>query len=517
MVLRTIPLRAVVERAELGLEVRAGKNQLHRPICWAHVSELRDPVPYLLGQELLLTAGVNFPQTPAEIDAYVEGLVNAGVSALGFGVTPVYDAVPKELVKACRDRGLPLVSVPERTPFLAISQAVGTALAEAQNVELRVIADGQRALTRAASRPRPTETTVRALATSLMGWAMLLDSEGPVGVGAAVGGWNFTVVTRSGLAPEPSSDLRTLAGKLRGSTGPRSASTHIGDDHVVLHPVEPSSVLIVGRNRAFTVGDRAVMATALALLGLVRREVDASRGHASRLAARLLLAAGSAAESTGDLLAMLLDNRAGQDYRVLAGIDVRQRHRFDADGDFAQLVQLLGTPLVDLAGGSFRAIVAARSAPSQTALEALQKRGWLVGMSGVASVGDLRAAEREAVALRRRAAASGRPFSADNENETVSSLVDPAQARAFARRTLAPLTDIRSPGAVHLVETLRVWLANHGNWDRSAVLLKVHRNSVRHRIKQIELALHVDLSQAQTRMDLWYAVNWLPPDWPHSS
>src|ERR1041384_5771837 len=157
--LRTIPLRTLLGRAELGLEVRAGKTELDRPICWAHVSELRDPVPYLLGRELLLTAGVNFPKTPAEIDAYVESLVDAGVSALGFGITPVFDAVPKELLKACRDRGLPLLSVPERTPFLAISQAVGTELAEAQNTELRVIADSQRAVARAAPPATPTAAT----------------------------------------------------------------------------------------------------------------------------------------------------------------------------------------------------------------------------------------------------------------------------------------------------------------------------------------------------------------------
>nr|WP_198152007.1 PucR family transcriptional regulator [Kibdelosporangium sp. MJ126-NF4] len=499
--LRTIPLRAVVSRADLGLEVKAGKTRLDRPICWAHVSELRNPMPYLIGQELLLTAGVNFPRSPAEIDAYVEGLVNAGVSALGFGVTPVHDAVPKELVKACRDRDLPLLVVPERTPFLAVSQAVGTALAEAQNVELRVIADSQRNLTRAATRPRPTETTVRSLATSLTGWAMLLDADG-------------SVVTRSGMAPEPTEDLLSLATRLRSGSGPRSASTSVGGEHIVLHPVDRSSVLIVGRSRSFSVGDRAVVAMALAMLGLLQRETDTSRGHAYRLAARLLLAAGSAAESTGDLLAALLDNRAGQDYRVLAGVDVRRRHSGDADGDFGQLVQLLGTPLVDLANGSFRAVVSARSAPSAATLETLHKRGWLVGLSGVVGVADLRLAEREAVALRRRAAAAGHPVSADNESESVSSLIDPAQARAFARRTLAPLAEIRSPGPASLIETLRVWLANHGNWDRSAVVLDVHRNSVRHRIGQVERALHVDLSQAQHRMDLWYAVNWLPQDWP---
>lgn len=501
MTLRTVPLRTVVDRAELGLEVKAGKANLDRPVCWAHVSELRDPVPYLLGHEFLLTAGVNFPKRPADIDSYVAALVKADVTALGFGVTPVYDSVPDALVKSCQDHDLPLIVVPERTPFLAVSQAVGAALADAQNVELRVIADGQRALTRAAARPRPTETTVRALATSLAGWAMLLDGDG-------------TVVTASGLAPEPSDDLRTLAGKLRGGTGLRTASTQIGGDHAVLHPVEPSSVLVVGRNRPFTVADRAVMATALALLGLVRRDVDASRGHTARLAARLLLAGGAAAESTGDLLATLLDNRPGQDYRVVAGVDVRRRPRIDADGDFTQLAQLLGTPLIDLAGGSFRAVVAARSAPGQAAVETLHRRGWLIGMSGVSTLADLRSAEREAVALRRRAAASGHPVVADTGSESVSSLVDPAQARAFARRTLAPLTEIRSPGADQLVETLRVWLANHGNWDRSAVLLKVHRNSVRHRIQLVERALRIDLGQAQHRMDLWYAVNWLPPEWP---
>jgi hypothetical protein len=501
MTLRTVPLRTVVERADLGLEVKAGKAHLDRPVCWAHVSELRDPVPYLLGQEFLLTAGVNFPKRPTDVDKYVKALVKADVTALGFGVTPVHDTVPDALVKACQEHDLPLVVVPERTPFLAVSQAVGTAIADTQNTELRVIADGQRALTRAAARPRPTETTVRAVATSLTGWAMLLDGDG-------------TVVTASGLAPEPGDELRGFAAKVRGGTGLRTASTRVGDDHVVLYPVEPISVLVVGRGRPFTVADRAVVAMALAVLGLVRRDVDASRGHTSRLAARLLLAGGAAAESTGDLLATLLDNRAGQDYRVVAGVDVRRRHQFDVDGDFAQLAQLLGTPLIDLVNGNFRAVVAARSAPGATALESLHRRGWLVGMSGISSLGDLRSAEREAVALRRRAVATGKPVVAETGTESVSSLVDPAQARAFARRALAPLIEIRSPDAAQLVETLRVWLGNHGNWDRSAVTLKVHRNSVRHRIQLIEKALHIDLSQVQHRMDLWYAVNWLPTDWP---
>src|SRR4051812_1871373 len=104
--MRTVPLAALVDRTELGLTVLVGEDDLDRPVCWAHVSELVDPVPYLLGQELLLTAGVALPD---DLDAYVAGLVGRGVSALGFGVTPVHSAVPADLVDACRAHGLPLV------------------------------------------------------------------------------------------------------------------------------------------------------------------------------------------------------------------------------------------------------------------------------------------------------------------------------------------------------------------------------------------------------------------------
>jgi DNA-binding PucR family transcriptional regulator len=36
----------------------------------------------------------------------------------------------------------------------------------------------------------------------------------------------------------------------------------------------------------------------------------------------------------------------------------------------------------------------------------------------------------------------------------------------------------------------------------------VHRNSVRHRIGQVERALGVDLADPDTRMELWFALRW---------
>lgn len=477
MVVQTVPLRAVVARPELGLTVLCGFDELDRPVRWAHVSELADPRPFLVGQELLMTAGVKFPD---DVDRYVAGLVSSGVSGLAFGVLPEYTEVPPQLVESCAAQGMPLVAVPPDTPFLAVSQAVADELAELQNAELRMLADSQRALTRAAVRVRPVDGTVTTLAVVLDCWVLLLDADG-------------AVLARSGRAPEPSPELLSLARRVGAGTGPRSASTSLGDDHVVLNPVEQVAVLVVGRVDVLSVAERAVVAVAVALLSLLRREAETSRGHPARLAARLLLG-----RSAAEQLAVVLDQSS---YRVVAGQNAR-------GGDYEVLAQTLGTPLIDLGESELRAVVAAGNPVD---LDRLADQGWLVGVSGEADYAALPAAAAEATSLLRSAVAAGRSLPAST-HDSVSSLVDPARAARFAVRLLAPLATSRS--AHELVETLYVWLAQHGSWDRTAALLGIHRNSVRHRIGHIERLLRLDLTDASVRADLWHAVAWLPADWP---
>ncbi|MEJ2858205.1 MULTISPECIES: PucR family transcriptional regulator [unclassified Saccharothrix] len=467
-----VPLRDVVGRPDLGLTVLCGADLLDRPVAWAHVSELSDPAPFLLGREFLLTAGVDFP---ADVDRYVARLVEKDVAALGFGITPVHDSVPAALVSSCEARGLPLIAVPPDTPFLAVSQAVGALIAEAQNAELRLLADSQRALTRAAVRPRPVESTLSVLVEALDGWALLLTT-------------SAEVVASAGAAPVPTADLLALAGKVAAGTGPRSAATEVAADHVVLTPVDQVTVLVVGRPTPFSVADRAVVAVALGLLGLLR--ADPAEGRAARLATRLLL---------GDDRASATDLLGRPPYHVVAG---------DGPADHDRLTHLLGTPLVATTDDGFRAVVT-----GPVDLDALHHHGWLAAASSPATATELPDAAREATALLHRARAEGVPQHADTR-AGVTALVDPAQARRFALTLLAPLKDSRNPSARRLVETARTWLAHHGNWDRSATALGVHRNSVRHRIAHVERALDLDLSRAQHRADLWCALEWLPDDWP---
>ncbi|MEV6612206.1 PucR family transcriptional regulator [Kutzneria sp. NPDC051319] len=438
----TVPLGVLVRRPELRLAVLTGSDQLDRPIRWAHVSELRDPVPYLLGGELLLTAGVNFP---SDVDGYVRGLVAAGVQALGFGVTPVYDDVPAELVEACVRHGLPLLALPPSTPFLAVSQAVGVALAEAEHAELRWLSEAQAALTRAALRPDPVRAVVTTLAELADWWCVLLGD---------------AVVAKAGIA-DVDPVVAELASRLRAGSGPRSASTELGAWHVVGYPVESGQVLVVGSRRPFSVTDRAVIAVALALLALAERADGRS------------------------VTKMLVGEDSSDGYRVVRG---RRKSAGGTDID-------LGTALVDVDGVELRAVVT--TSPDVVAAQAA---GWLLAVSSPARVVDLPAADREAGRMLDRAVAIGRPVTAA---DGVSALVDPDAAARFAGDLLAPLA-----ARPELLDTVRTWLACNGNWDRTAVELGVHRNSVRHRIGVVARELDIDLADVQRRMDLWFALRW---------
>jgi hypothetical protein len=413
------------------------------------VSELDDPTPYLVGEELLLTAGVRFP---SDVPAYVSGLVSSGVSAIGFGVEPEFPTVPSSLVEACAAQGMPLLEVPPSTPFLAVSQALGALLAEIAVREQRMLADSQRALTRAATRVRPVESVLTTLAVVLNCRADLVD-----------------VLN----APE---DVFSLVARVASGTGPRSASTQVGEDHVTLDPVE-SAVLVVRRSAPLSPAERAVVAVALALLGLLRRDLESERGQIARLAASALLRP----EVSG------VEGVLGPGpHRVVAG---------ESKADYDVLAQRYG-PLVSKEGDRFLALVPAGFEVS--------------GQVGVSSPivdhpstsrSAIDGAAAEAKALLPRALATGGPaFPASG----LSSLVDPVAAREFARRELAGLL-----GRPELIDTLRAWLGQHGSWDRAAGVLGVHRNSVRHRISHVERLLGRDLGTADARASLWLALTWL--------
>ncbi|MBO0876424.1 MAG: PucR family transcriptional regulator [Pseudonocardia sp.] len=487
----SVPLRAVAGDVELAMEVvsetlRPGALDL--PVRWAHVCELRDPAPYLLGEELLLTSGVNLPSVPAEVDRYVRRLRASGITALGFGITPpISESLPDSLRVACVRHGLALLVVPRRTPFLAVSRAVAVALTESGRRDARRVAAAREALTRAAT--HGLDELAEGLAERLAGWVCLLDADD-------------RAVTEHRMPVPLPAELGELLSRLRAGRGVRIASTELADgQHVVAQPTYPRAtsplLVVAGRGQPFGRSERVILAVGAALLGLVGR-AGSGAGELAASATGLLLGSAGPADAAAALL-------GDGPYRVLAGVPYR-RGPGKVESGYHWLRARLGTPLVRLdEGPTFTAIVA--SAWDTARLAGLRAHGWLAVAGGPVPAERLPGALSEVAALRERAVALGRPVLAGSSG--LASVVGPGAAAGFAARTLAPVRELdRARGGEVLLDTLRAWLAHHGGWDRTAAALGVHRNSVRHRIGQVERALGVDLADPDTRMELWFALRW---------
>ncbi|WP_370961279.1 PucR family transcriptional regulator [Amycolatopsis sp. cg9] len=487
-----VPLRDVVGNRELALHVvpeTLRPGALDAPVRWAHVSELQDPAPYLVGGELILTAGVNLP---ARLDRYVRGLRDAGVTALGFGLTPtVFETLPEPLRRACARHGLPLLVVPARTPFLAINRAVSVALTEAGQREQRRITAARETLTRAAGGGLGELTS--SLAAQLRSWVAL------------VGAGDVLASAHDAPAPLPP-PVRELVATVRAGSGIRSATTEVDGGFVVVQPVYPqataSHLVVVGRPGRFDGADRAILAVGAALLGLVGR-AGSDAAELGAAATGLLLGR----TSPDGVAAALL----GSDVvRLVAGAAYRR-----GPDEVAQrpdwLRARLDTPLVSvLPGPAFVAI--AGVPPSLPVLEDLRAHGWLAAVGAPVPAARPASGSAEVELLLARARALGRPVVAESGPPDFDALVAPDASRGFAEKVLEPLVALDRAGDRSLVRTLRTWLAHHGAWEPTAAELGVHRNSVRHRIAQVERALAVDLADPEARMRLWFALRWASPE-----
>ncbi|MFD8253642.1 helix-turn-helix domain-containing protein [Streptomyces werraensis] len=478
-----VPLDALLARADLGLRRIAGPADPAVVVHWAHTSEMADPYPYLLGGELLLSAGVHVPDGAGAgyFDAYVSRIVAAGGAALGFGVAPVHDTVPGALVEACEMHGLPLLEVPPRTTFSAVARAVWQLMAQARTAELRRVTEAQQSLATAAARPDPVPSVLQQLARRLGGRAVLY---GPEGTRIAAAGPDPGEETRTALAKL--AEVVRPSGQEPSDARPSSASDTVAGLRLVAHALGNGEGFVLGTAAPQRdAGDHTIASVAAVLLSLLTGERHSGSG-AGRSSALVRLLLGAAPAEVAPLL-------GGDRWRVVHG---RPDGRAAPDPVAASaLGAALGSSLVDVAGEVVRVLV-----PGGRTVERVP--GWTLGVSAAAAPRDWRAADIQAARALARARATRAPLLRHGERPTaLTDLVPPAEADAHARALLAPMEE--SPA---LVDTLRTWLSLHGSWDRTAVALDVHRNTVRQRIARCASLLDADLDDPDVRMELWFAL-----------
>lgn len=487
-----VTLDTFVER--FGLRVLAGAGRTGRIVRWVHVSELPDPSPYLRGGELLLLAGANLTGGREECARYVGLLADTGVVGVGFGVTPVHDTVPPALVDACQDRDLPLLEVPHTLAFESVGELLYAEMMADELSTIKRFAEAQRDLTGAATGPAAMRTTLRKLASHIDGWALMVDRN-------RRREW-------SGGEPRLDEAAYTALERIASGSRPGSASVTASGQHILVYwipgPLPSGYALAVGTASPLDVTGRAVVATAASVLPLLlTAPADSWQSH--EVGALLVRASVSAGESVGrDAVGLLA---APEDlWRVVHCLPAPGRRRARPD-DGPTAASVLATPFVAPSADAIVAICPA-GADLGTSLPELARLGWMAGASRPHPWSDLRIAALEAASAARAAVLSGTPVVDRGERTGVFALTDAAAARVWADRTLEPLHTRRTGEDSDLLTTLRTWLARHGNWDRTASDLGIHRNSVRNRVGRISRLLDRDLADPNARMELWFALHW---------
>jgi hypothetical protein len=160
----------------------------------------------------------------------------------------------------------------------------------------------------------------------------------------------------------------------------------------------------------------------------------------------------------------------------------------------AALGAALGSSLVDLGEAVVRVLVPGGR-------EVVAQDGWVLGVSGVVGPEAWGVADAQAARALARARATRVPLVRHGTRAGLADLVPAEEAAVHARVLLAPIAE-----APALTETLRTWLSLHGSWDRTAVALSVHRNTVRQRIARCAALLGTDLDDPDVRMELWFAL-----------
>lgn len=497
------------------LDIPALRLQLHtltaavdRPLSWVHVSELADPTPFLQGGELLLTTGLALrPDTP--VREYVDRLASAGVVGLGLGTGLSHETVPPELVAAADSAGIALLEVPRETPFIALSRAVSAALAADAYAVVGRTSAAQQELTRAALSPGGPAAVVERLAAQVGGWALLFDAAG------------------TALEAGPRTALRRAAGlsveldRLRGLRAPASVAVSLPEETVLLQSLgngaRTRGFLAVGRPGPFPAPDRHIVNAAVLLLTLrleQSRALDSATAILRGALMRLLLAGKGAAVAPS--LEALGEQLPEEPLRVLAvlgtaeqrsaAVDVAadaaahaRRPVFSAELDDALVLLTADDALADRLAGL----------PDRVA-------GAVLGISAAVPWALLGEGARQARQAAEHCRLSGGRVTAfaDLAGQGLAHLLDPAGMTAFADATLAPLVAADRAGHGDLVESLRVWLAHHGQWETAAARLGVHRHTLRKRINRAAELLHRDLDSAGVRAELWLALH--PPVGPRS-
>jgi PucR family transcriptional regulator, purine catabolism regulatory protein len=458
---------------ELTLSVAAGPDGLGNEVRWLHVSELADPTPWLEGGELLMTTGLGIGGTGRTQREYVRRLSQHGLAGLAFGTGFGFPEAPPALVAEADAVDFPVLTVPYEVPFIALTKAVATHLANEELDRLtRALAVHER-LAQTVLEGGGLQTLLAVLSESVGCSLALVDEAGRV-VAERHGARRLSFESALELPVVAGADIAVL----------RAAKADGGfteEDRLVLHHGQTALALELSRRRA-------VSAAELRLAGDLLEDLEHDRLDDRELARRMAAFGLEPGRPYAALLAVGGDGDSPESTRLAVAreLDARDAPYLSAARRDRAAFLLAAEHEEDVL---LVAEAVARSAP-----------GTRIGVGRPSSGGAL---GRSLLEARAALDAGAGPIASYRDLGSLELLLGlpSASLEAFVDRVLGP-----AALSVGLVESLTVLLDAGCRWSDAAERLGIHRHTLRYRMDRLlrETGRHPD-DPAQ-RMELWLAV-----------
>ncbi|GAA0555509.1 purine catabolism regulator [Saccharopolyspora erythraea NRRL 2338] len=494
----------LLAQPSLELEVLAGGGHLDRHLRWAHVSELRDPTPWLRGGELVLTTGLELPGDAEGQRDYVRRLAARGCVGLGFAEER--RELPGPVLDAAVEHDLPLLAVRGATPFIAVVEAVAQLHAEERLRVVRRVIDVQERAARAALRSGP-DGILRELARGIDGSVLLTDPHGRV-----VGEPRSTRTDSRGTGDERSpggwqADV-PAAVRRRSRRSQSSMAWDDGDRTVLVQSLGLSGAPIgwlatasaVDRNQHRLLTNHAAVLLSIEMLGMRAGRSELHEQRAAVFAAFL---------DGGDARLAQLCGLPDGPYEVLVVRPGAVEVLRDAVVDEPALV-------CAHAGG---AVVVLPDSTPRLGPELLQRAARQLG-------GELRAGACTAAGTRQLPSAvewaaglvsDERQYVHAEDVSATALLRDAIEPAGLARFADAVLGDLRAHderNGTDLVGSARAYVEHNAGMEAAAASLGIHRNTLRTRLRTVERVTRRSLSDPRQREELRLALTLpelLPP------
>ncbi len=515
-----------------GVNVIAGAEGLGRQLNSVTVLDAPDAVSWLKGHELVLTSTFPLMRRRQQLDRMVEDMAARGVAGLGVKLNRFMTELPPAMLRRADDQKLPILSLPMEIAWIDVINPI-FAQVMTRNGAL-------------VSRSEPIRNSFNEL---LLAGADLQDFLDALG----------KLIQKPVLVHSPANRLRM------GSTGyeqhdmaaavtgivqvPTSRTRLLLDTHDVyemslpvgrlayclLDPnVDPSGILaVLDQARNLTESDlwclkHARDAISIKLLQS-RAETSIAREKQNEFVQGLLDSSLSEAA-----LKKLLRRGRERGYRLYERYVVAMvKFPRMADNKLLGVTDILHPLLAAedilvgwFGNGGFLLLVPERAEAGfstdggasymESLLRELSLQAglahWHAGMSQILSVERLAPGAEQAEYALQRSMKAEKPCELKLHDETSLQRIFSHPAiqqgvQSYVQEWLEPLIQYDQRHQSRLIETLKVFIENNGNYREAARLLHVHHNTVRYRIGQIERLTRRDIQQPKLRFQYQLALH----------